>query len=226
MKRLTQWLDRAVERICEWLNGVIPGKHQLVAVGYGLAGLRKGFVLPIDRRLTPTRLHMAYDANSYSAKAKKSEAKAGTSGLETDCGFWAYCHISGQPCQRCKPPALASINKLTPGSNGLPDCARLPVRVPLAPKIDGYAWYGCCKNPSGQIRLIAFSDCCTPGSPQTSAQDCGGTDTSKWCENWPDAKDWCFNSQADKDAQKRSSAPIVQAIYYCTVVIDQGECTS
>jgi hypothetical protein len=236
MNRLTQWLDQAVERICEWLNGILPGDHQLVVAGYGLAGLQKGFLLPVDRRLNPSVLHMSYKPASHSEKmTRKAALEAAVlstiggyvdkarkykmpppSALEDNCGFWAYCHISGVPCQKCRPASVVgSINFLDPTqSNGSSQCDRLG-------KMDGTAWWGCCKNPSGQIRLIGFSDCCSSGYP--APQDCGGSwDTAK-CENWPDAKDWCFNTVEGKNKQTMEASG-KKATYYCTIVLDQGEC--
>jgi hypothetical protein len=215
MKRWTQWFDQMVERVCDWLNGILPRQHGLVSVGYRLAGMRKCFLLPVDRRTRPSVLQMAYDYAAHTQQMYKKKAKAGTSGLESDCGFWAYCHISGVPCQRCKPAGIASINFLNPKNDGVGQCDRLG-------KLDGTFWYGCCKNPAGQLRMIAFFDCCSKGFPVP--QDCGGAWAANACENWPAAKDWCFNSEAAKKAQRMEDPPHVLATYYCTVVIDQGEC--
>jgi hypothetical protein len=217
MKRFTQWLDQTVERLCTWLNAVLPGDHQLVAAGYGLAGLQKGFVLPVDRRLGPSALHMSYTGENKLLKGYKTAAwRPATSAPETDCHFWAYCHISGVPCAKCKPVGVpGSINFLRPDSNLDGFCSRLG-------KMNGTCWFGCCRNPAGQPRFIAFFDCCSLGYP--APQNCGGAYDAAKCENWPDAKDWCFETQVAKDDQTMYGTTHKKATYYCTVVIDRGEC--
>src|SRR5262249_46671090 len=151
--------------------------------GDHLAGLRAGVLLPVDRRLGRD-LYMANTGESMMEKAKKGAIKGGNS-KEEDCGFWAYCHISGQPCHRCTPTPLVSINSLLHGREK--DLAKLCCYLG---KKGGTFWFGCCRNPAGKPKLIGFGDCCSPGAH--APQDCATR--YPWCENWPDAKNWCFSN--------------------------------
>jgi hypothetical protein len=206
MDWLVKRLDRWTESLCAWLNSVLPGGHGLALAGERLAGIPGGVLLPVDRRLgLGTKLYMANTGDSMMEKAKPS-ALPTTSGNSNEytCGFWAYCHISGQPCFRCQPAPLAgSINSLLPGRNK--DLASLCATMG---KTGGTFWFGCCRNPAGEPKLIGFGDCCSKGS--NAPQDCAkGT---AWCENWPDAKNWCFSSSSQN----------ANFTYYCTIVIDTG----
>src|SRR5262245_56207209 len=113
---LVRRLDRWTESLCAWLNARFPGGHGLALAGERLAGLPGGVLLPIDRRLgLGPELYMANTGESMMEKAKPGAIKGGNSN-ESTCGFWAYCHLSGQPCYRCQPAPLAgSINSLLPG---------------------------------------------------------------------------------------------------------------
>src|SRR5262245_8448541 len=121
MNRLMRWLDDVVERLCNWLNDAVPGRHRLALVGNGLAGVYGGAPLPLDRRRGPEILQM--HANQYDM-ADRSHAKGEYSGLRPgtninvkytitnhNCGYWAYCHMSGEPCVRC-----GGNNALLPGN--------------------------------------------------------------------------------------------------------------
>jgi hypothetical protein len=152
---------------------------------------------------------MSYDPASFTEKAKKSEAKKGNAN-EWTCGFWAYCHISGQPCYRCRPSGVKWINSLYAGLEK--DFVKLCNKIG---KKAGTAWYGCCINPAGAIRMIAFADCCTEGS-YDAAQDCATR--LPWCHQWPEAKNWCWSSGTDAASQPKT--------YYCTIAVDIGACPS
>jgi hypothetical protein len=209
MNGFTNWLDGMVRRLCRWLNDVMPRGHPVALTGRRLAGLGNGFFLPLDRRLAPNVL-MTWDNGNEkvhkSAAAKLVKGKAPAH--ESDPHFWAYCHMKGQPCVWCK-----GKNDLVP-NNDPPDLSALGATLCPAGKTVGNAWYGCCDGPNG-IRTIAFLDCCGHG----------------WCvpnpfkkvTNWKEAKNWCFN-QDNKPKAGTFGGHIGEGSYYCTVVVDNGEC--
>lgn len=61
MNRLSRWLDGVVERLCNWLNDAVSGKHRLAHIGGGLAGVYSGAPLPVDRRLDPAIVETHYN---------------------------------------------------------------------------------------------------------------------------------------------------------------------
>jgi hypothetical protein len=208
-------LDRIVETLCRWLNDFFPGNHGLAVVGDGLAGLERWLVLPVDRRV-PDNISLVNDVEHMSGKAAKATARGGTGGPETvkwyqpnivSCSFWAYCYMKGQPCVWC-----GGKNELSGHYSG--------DFTPLCPtgKNALQFWYGCCKDPSGGFHLIAFVDCCGTGFCKD--------DPGQVCRNWREAKGWCVrqsgagpNGYAPQPARGPDS-------YYCTVVVDQGDCGS
>ena len=81
MNRLTRWLDGVVERLCNWLNDAVSGKHRLALMGDGLAGVYSGIPLPVDRRIDPgiVEMHQNHDMEN----AAKRQAKTGAHLLRT-----------------------------------------------------------------------------------------------------------------------------------------------
>jgi hypothetical protein len=228
MKKLTAWLDGLAARACNWLNAFLPGDHPLAVAGYGLAGVTPGLLLPVDRRLVPTRHYMA---NAWGGPADAVHGNPRhTPGVwpfrldphatETKCSFWAYCHVSGVPCEFCKPAGAGPINSLDDADHDL--TTEIRAKCPrMSRGLQGdYAWWGCCKDPNtGRAKYLAFADCC---SPSGHVKDCAGLtksghpDQSKWCEAWPEAKNWCYGG-GDQ-----------QGTYYCTFVVyiksQDGQC--
>jgi hypothetical protein len=227
MKQLGDWLDGLVRRACEWLNGLLPAEHPLALAGATMAGLQTEVLLPVDRRVLPTISKMA----GYYGGTTGTTHPAGAWGVtpfvldpladEAHCTFWAYCHISGVPCQFCKPHSVKTMNVLGAGTKDSP-AVLAKARCPLMGKgLSGqFAWYGCCKDPkTGKGKYIGFADCCHPNPHYL--QDCAGVDAaghpdwSKWCEAWPLAKNWCYAGGSGHTLA-----------YYCTFVFYQPDSDS
>src|SRR5262245_45755979 len=151
MKRLLEWIDTQVERLCNWLNARLHGQHPLALAGYGLAGMQPGLLLPVDRRVRPTSVLLTvgwgggtgttHPAGTYGQTPFRLDPRAD----ETKCTFWAYCHISGVPCEVCKPSPLAvSINSLDGRASDV--SAETLAKCPLMGRglVGDFAWYGCC----------------------------------------------------------------------------------
>jgi hypothetical protein len=235
MNRLMRWLDGEVERLCNWLNDVVSGRRPLARLGSRLAGVWGGAPLPVDRRKGPEILQM--HTNQYE-KGGAANAKAGTYPWEGGCGFWAYCHMSGEPCVWCGGKnALSSghpyANDLSKAGKDLCPSfhwwGKSDIGSSYSHSSMGVAWYGCCNDPYGKGKLIAFLDCC--GS---HAQPCSWGYT---CKNWPGAKNWCTGAvtgyrQGPHGEQvpvyyTTGWEPFTDEHYYCTVVIDinsDGSC--
>ncbi len=212
MNRLMRWLNEAVERLCNWLNDAVSGKRRLARLGNGLAGVYGGTLLPVDRRLGPEILEM-HD-NRYDM-ANPSSSKKGTHPSESACGFWAYCHLGGKLCVRCD-----GANDLA-GSYSR-DLQEAGKQLCPSGKDGGTAWFGCCKDPHGRGKLIAFLDCCGYHIiPCTFGHH---------CSNWPEAKNWCVFGPPrtewydDNKGGGGRDHPYYGADqeeeYYCTVVIN------
>ena len=194
MSELTRWLDRTVRRLCDWLNSVVSGRHLLAGLGHRLAGIDGMTRLPVDRRVPSNVLHMHVNAQAPDV--------VGQAGLllpnkPNSCGFWAYCYTKGWPC------ALLGVGKNAVGADADPKYTDLTLSGrDLCPILStpGMAWYGCCQDPSGAAKMIAFQDCCKA--------DVG------WrlhipCLNWMGAKNWCWDGQKEV------------LNYYCTVAVEQ-----
>lgn len=229
MNDLRRWLDKMVQRLCEGLNDFFPGQHILANAGYGMAGLPRMLILPVDRRLPSNILHMAHgNAGDMANKAHVG----GGSNTESTCEFWAYCHMSGQPCVWCGGRNSVAVFDSRYSELGAAARALCP-----SGKTGGNAWWGCCRNPAGTAKLIAFLDCCGSGF-------CKNLGLSR-CRNWPDAKDWCtFNipaitmrvpagpmegrgagfptKEVTLPAQVNATTWFGDKSYYCTVVVDAG----
>jgi hypothetical protein len=213
MDRLMRWLDGVVERLCDWLNASVSGRGRLAVLGNGLAGVYGGTPLPVDRRKGPEILQM--HTNSHE-QASPAHLRTGVSPFESNCGFWAYCHMSGQPCVWC-----GGSNDLTGKGSSFSTSG-----TNLCPSFSGWgkshggsAWYGCCMDPYGRARLIAFLDCC--GSHAVPCKVFGK------CKNWPEAKNWCIGpitgfNRGGMPVYHTTSwfEPFTDTNYYCTVVID------
>jgi hypothetical protein len=198
MTELINMLEDALERLCVWVNDFFPGDRRLALVGHTLAGLRTTIPLPIDRRLGPPVMLMAH--NNGGEMATVAKAKGGLAHPEDDCGFWAYCHMNGQPCIWCSGKNAILTQSADQEVSGRASCP--------SGKIVGSAWYGCCKDPSGKIKMIGFLDCCGPGVCSY---------LKGRCRNWPDAKNWCFFDGQSSRTGARG--------YYCTAAIWIGECS-
>jgi hypothetical protein len=198
MTELSRKLEDAVERLCVWLNDFFPGDRRLALVGHTLAGLGNPRPLPVDRRLAPSVLLMAHTNGGDMAPAGR--AKGGLAHPETDCNFWAYCHMSGQPCVWCSGSNAIITESADQEASGRAACP--------SGKIVGSAWYGCCKDPTGKLKLIAFLDCCGSGFCSIFR----GT-----CRNWPDAKNWCFFDSTSSHTGSRG--------YFCTAAVWVGDCS-
>lgn len=199
MNEPKRWLDRMVQRFCGWLNDYFPNQHGLAVAGNSLAGLGKAVILPVDRRVGPTAVHMAH--GNWMAKANAASIKPNKAmmNVQSECSFWAYCYMSGQPCVWCG------------GSNStLSSSTRDMSRLCPKGKSVGSAWYGCCMNPQGVAKLIAFADCCGSGFCKIRLP----------CSNYGEAKNWCtyvagqvFEGGAERNVYGTLS-------YYCTVALD------
>jgi len=197
MIEFTKRIDDALERFCVWLNDVFPGDRRLALVGHALTGAGRPRPLPIDRRLRPSVLLMH---DNPAEMAYGARAKSGTQPAENQCGFWAYCYIKGQPCVWCS------------GRNAIQGVAADQEKVARAScppgTIPGAAWYGCCRDPAGRLKLIAFMDCCGHGVCSYISGE---------CKKWLEAKNWCyFDGQASHFGPRG---------YYCTISIWVGECS-
>jgi hypothetical protein len=250
MDRLMRWLDGVVEGLCNWLNDVVSGRRPLARLGYRLAGRHGGTPLPVDRRIGAEVLQM--HQNQFT-KANSASAKGGGYILQGNCGFWAYCHMSGQPCVWCGGSnALGSTSNryaghfskagedLCPSFHGWgksdigssypnPRASRSEAYRPdsqgdlerLAKGAaggGGVAWFGCCKDPYGKGKLIAFLDCC--GSHVRPCSVNVFKEGPIRCKNWPEAKNWCTGEVI---GQNVAGGPVYEGEhYYCTVVIDMN----
>jgi hypothetical protein len=184
MSELRKWFDGFMKKWCEWLNDNLPSHPAVVTASGALAGLPMTVILPVDRRIFSPVL-MTQQPMDWANKAHlKSGVPAGNG-----CNFWAYCHLNGIPCTWC-----GGNDQLNPSGdlNIDPLCTAVG-------KVSSGMWFGCCKDPRGKSRMIAFADCC--GGPQ----DC--EDWSKECPHTPEAKNWC-------------SADARGGVYYCTVAVD------
>jgi hypothetical protein len=195
---LNQWLDRLVQRLCDWLNDFFSGHHGLAMVGNGLAGLDGMPPLPLDRRLGPPRVQMSKPTFQDGDKWPTGEGGWGPWGIfggkdEHDCDYWAYCHMGGEPCVNCKGRnAVKSGDPRSPG--GCPPGALL-----------GAFWMGCCKDPvENKVKMILWYDCCSP--PGVYLGKCDPNAGPNGCRNWQQAKNWCYLAN---NAYK----------YYCTVAL-------
>ena len=215
MNRLVRWLDGLVERLCNWLNDRVSGKRRLALLGDGLAGVQSGIPLPVDRRIDPGILEMHHNRNEM---ATKGHLISGSSSVETSCGFWAYCHLTGDLCVWC-----GGDNALMPGNPHANDFVKAgedlcPTFAGWGKSHGGSAWFGCCAYPSGEKtvgKMIAFLDCCGDHSWMAP---CGGFWKSE-CKNWPQAKSWC--TTVPSTFSSTPGPPQYQTEqYYCTVVID------
>jgi hypothetical protein len=225
MDRLMRWLDFMVERLCNWLNDVVSGRRPLARLGSRLAGVWGGTPLPVDRRIGAEIIKM--HTNQYE-KAGAANAKSGGYILGGNCGFWAYCHMSGQPCIWCD-----GKNALGSTSNRYAsDLSK--AGKDLCPSFTGWgkshgaaAWFGCCKDMTGKGKLIAFMDCCGSKLLPCSIRH--------WrCKNWPEAKDWCIGPITGyRQGPHGEQVPVYYTTskylerftdenYYCTVVIDMN----
>ena len=198
MIEFTKRIDDALERFCVWLNDVFPGDRRLAFVGHAIAGVGHWRPLPIDRRLSPSVLLMHNNAGDMAYAAR---AGTGIAGPEDKCEFWAYCHMNGQPCVWCS------------GKNAIQGVAADQEKVGRAScpagTIPGSAWYGCCRDPAGRLKLIAFLDCCGHGLCYSNV--------FIRCKRWHEAKNWCFF-----DGQASNIGP---RGYYCTIAVWVGECS-
>ena len=209
MNRLVRWLDGLVERLCNWLNDRVSGKRRLALLGDGLAGVQSGTPLPVDRRIDPGILEM--HENRYEM-GNSSQAKAGSHPSESACGFWAYCHLGGKLCVRC-----GGKNLLGGYASGI-DFNQIGEELCPSGFDAGTAWYGCCKDPYGKGKLIAFLDCCGLHIiPCTWGHH---------CSNWPEAKNWCVFGPPRTEWYDGRDHPFYGADqteeYYCTVVINMN----
>ncbi len=135
----------------------------MAKVGNTIAGHEPMIPLPSDRR----------NHDNFTAMAGAMAPSVGSGGSDPQkCGFWAYCHMNGQPCVWCG----TSRNALTRG-----DKLKVPSFCPAGKSL-GAAWFGCCRDPSGTVRFIGFYDCCGRGF-------CSYTRGT--CTQWPQAKNWC-----------------------------------
>ncbi len=188
------------------------------ALGNGLAGQYGGIPLPVDRRIGPEILR--YNWDNRQDNANPGHAKSGTVPIPGNCGFWAYCHMKGEPCVWC-----GGKNGLSPGNPYAGDFSK--AGEDLCPSFQGFghshagtAWFGCCKDPSGVAKMIAFLDCC--GSHM---QKCNGhwLREGEECKNWPEAKSWCITG-LPTGYLGWSSRPVYETEhYYCTVAIDMQQ---
>ena len=202
-------IDTLVERFCNWLNDLFPGDGGLALVGGNLIGLKGTMVLPVDKRIA-SNVHLMSEENRGD-NASLDQAKGGGA-LATSCNYWAYCHMSGQPCVWC-----GGLNSLLPGRKR--DLAGLCPKG----KIPGQYWFGCCRKAPTDVRMIAFADCCSKSGSGLMTPRCA----FKWpCDNWPDAKNWCSGRPVGEVYQNGHLVTQYDKLpYYCTVVFDLGACT-
>jgi hypothetical protein len=226
MNRIQTRFDQMVRRWCRWLNDCLPAWHPLAAMGRRAAGLGQGFPLPVDRR-TGVDVLMTYGEgkdkkgnylnDGAMAKARTADApkKYNPLAYQIHADFWAYCHMDGQPCVWCKGKNfLVPQNKITSARSV--ERRQDIINTQLCPpgKIPKNAWFGCCNGPNG-LRLIAFMDCCGDG----------------WCvpnplkrvSNWGQAKNWCFSGDNPPPHGTFGGHTGAES-YFCTVVVDSGEC--
>jgi len=194
MPKSETWVERITRKICEWFDDLFPGGHAVATVGYSLAGLRASMPLPVDRKWRPPT--SIFSVGNIAENANKAHVKTGKAAPESSCDFWAYCHISGNPCVWC-----GGKNSLFPVNVKHNDFSVAGKALCPSGTTNGIAWFGCCRNPNTKVaKMIAFMDCCG-----LDENDCGpGKDE---CHNWRAAKDWC-----EFGGNKTG--------YYCTVVID------
>jgi len=196
MDILQRWIDRWAQRLCEWLHNFFPGNHPLVAVGAGIAGIPMEFPMPVDRIVSPNKFDHTNGGDMANAAGSHRNILKGVN--PNDAGtFWAYCHMSGQPCVWC-----GGRNNITPPLLDTPGGNLSGVGLCPSGTMAGTAWYGCCFDPKGVAKYLAFLDCCSPHVIPCSIIHLP-------VKNWPDAKDWC---QAPSLAVKHR--------YYCTVIVD------
>lgn len=111
-----------------------------------------------------------------------------------DCSSWLYCN--------CNCPRLCSC--CVGGNNCMCPYGTLP----------SGSWFGCCRNPSGQLRLLEYADCCRSlTSVQCQNPNCSCTNPpgNQRCPpgfNCNRLANWCSGGRP----------------YYCTTVCDRGAC--
>jgi hypothetical protein len=212
MDKRKKWFDRLIEQWCEALNNTFSGQRFLATVGYGMAGLKGMDMLPLDRRLGSNVIKMAGQNPWFRREGFRGGGKLeketsgkekfivgfGTSPTEQNCGFWAYCHMSGQPCVWCGGSNNLSETKWQDPQSLCPQGTNAKLQ-----------WFGCCRNPQGKIRMIGFLDCCGHGW-------CSIAPWNK-CSNFDAAKWWCA-----EHGQHPSFPDHGEDSYYCTVAVDQG----
>ncbi len=191
MKDIRDLVDRSAQRFCGWLADFFPGHHGIALAGAAIAGMPNLAPMPVDRRLG-LDIRMSNRDEDRTRRENGKYVVGGSPGgavlPQDNCGFWAYCHMSGYPCVRC-----GGRNYLPPGDPW--GSHRCP-----SGKILGQFWSGCCRDESGNERLIAFIDCCGKGF-------C----TGQRCRNWHGAKNWCFFPRTGTDWFGPRS-------YFCTIV--------
>jgi len=212
MKRCKQWLDRVVQRLCEWLDDFIPGNHGLAVLSDSIAGVGTGVLLPVDRRAPQSEYNSYIHSPEYEiGKQVTSKARGdGQARQDSDCGFWAYCYMKGQPCVWCggQNSADVSAGLQTVDLSG----AGSWISNQLCPSGKNAlgAWYGCCTHPNGAMYLVAFVDCCGTGM-------CRDNPWNR-CANWPQAKNWCVVGPTRQTSYTGPNS------YFCTVAVYAGPC--
>ena len=105
MEILQRWLDRCAKRLCEWLHNFFPGDQALAVVGAGIAGITLEFPLPVDRTVSANKYfgHKGKWENGYAMGNAAGAHRKILKGVDPsdEHQFWAYCHMSGQPCVWC-----------------------------------------------------------------------------------------------------------------------------
>jgi hypothetical protein len=189
MKAWKDRFDQWVEGMCEALYDWFPSRHPLALAGNMVAGLSWDAPLPVDRRIGGPKaieshaIEAAGGARTNASGWIEGQGIGDVKHVEDECGFWGYCHMLGYPCVRC-----GGFNSLPFGANARqarsgPDGKYLG--CPTGSRLGG-AWFGCCWWGIPAVPLVlGFYDCCTD-PPQ---RRCG---TGPFCQNWPDAKNWCF----------------------------------
>lgn len=208
MEPVKDLVERWAQALCDWLNDTFSDRRGFAALGHGITGLPSNLtLLPIDRRLGPSVMQMAPHDNMVTMNSASHVRKGLTDPKK--CSFWGYCYMNGQPCVWCKGDnSLDQPDEKNPSK----DFSKVGAKACPPGKTVGVFWLGCCQNPKGELRSIAFLDCCGTGFCVF---------VTKRCNNWADAKDWCAWTN-DKNEYETDTTGARS--YYCTVATDIGPC--
>lgn len=154
MRNFSDWMDRRIQSVSEWLWRWLAPSSPVVAVGNVLAGVPNLVHLPLERR-GRGRGGGSGQAGGPPAKPDSAARAASPRDATANCSSPQYCFIHGHPCACCG----GSDTSCPPGTSR------------------GQYWGYCCHG-----RTIWFVDCCggTTTCP-ASCPFCTNSSQPNWC---------------------------------------------